>query len=244
MTILEYHLDTEAALADALATDIASRLRTAIEQRGQALLCVSGGKSPVPLFKALSTMPVDWARVTVTLVDERCVPAGHPDSNAALVRHHLLTGPAAKARFLSWVPDNLTALPGPAPWSTHAPSYDAWARTVEAALRPLWPADVVLLGMGMDGHTASLFAQAPGLSKALDEQGEQLCAALRPPHAPHDRLTLTLSALTSARHVALQMQGAAKRQIYQLARARRSNGRPVSLVLNQPHAPVSVWIGA
>ena len=85
------------ALAQALAADIAQRLRGAVAERGQALLAVSGGKSPVPLFQQLSQQALPWAQVTVLLVDERCVPPDHPDSNSALVRRHLLQGPAAAA---------------------------------------------------------------------------------------------------------------------------------------------------
>jgi 6-phosphogluconolactonase len=246
MTIVEHHHSSDAALADALAHDIAQRLNEAIAQRGHALLCVSGGKSPVPLFKALSGLPLAWAQVTVTLVDERCVPTEHPDSNAHLVRQHLLQGPAARARFVSWVPPTHTRVQA-GTWMQEAQAYADWAREVEAQLRPLWPADVVVLGMGMDGHTASLFSQAQGAELAMDPQAPVLCAAVRPPHAPHDRLTLTLPALTSARHVALQISGPAKHQIYQVARQQASTGRPVSLLLSQPQVsqqPVAVWMGA
>jgi 6-phosphogluconolactonase len=243
MPIVEHTHSNEASLADALAHDIAKRLSDAIDERGHALLCVSGGKSPVPLFKALSGLPLDWSKVTVTLVDERCVPTEHPDSNAHLVRQHLLQGPAAAARFVAWVPPTHTRVQAGA-WSQEAEGYAAWARDVEAQLRPLWPADVVVLGMGLDGHTASLFSQAQGSDLAMDPQAPVLCAPVRPPHAPHDRLTLTLPALTSARHVALQIAGPAKRHIYQLARQQASCGRPVSLVLSQPKQAVSVWMGA
>jgi 6-phosphogluconolactonase len=240
----EFQLPNERALADQLATDIAKRLSDAISERGQALLCVSGGKSPMPLFDALSKFPIAWDKVTVTLVDERCVPAAHPDSNAALVQRHLLAHCAAKARFLRWPPHDLTEAVPTRPWAEQAAERQQWAEAVEAALRPLWPADVVVLGMGLDGHTASLFSQAQGVAPALDAQGSSLCAAVRPPHAPHDRLTLTLSALLSARHVALQISGAAKSHIYQLAREKASHGRPVSLLLSQAQRPVAIWIGA
>jgi 6-phosphogluconolactonase len=243
----EHQLPNERALADQLATDIAKRLSDAIAERGQALLCVSGGKSPIPLFEALSKFPISWQHVTITLVDERCVPASHPDSNAALVQRHLLTNCAAAARFLPWppqaLPESLASTPNK-PWAEQAGERQQWAESVEAALRPLWPADVVVLGMGMDGHTASLFSQAQGVDQALNAGGHSLCAALRPPHAPHDRLTLTLSALLSSRHVALQISGAAKSHIYQLAREKAARGRPVSLLLSQARSPVSVWMGA
>jgi len=238
----EHHLPTDAALVQALAQDIAQRLSQAIAQRGHALLCVSGGKSPIPLFKALASQALDWARVSITLVDERCVPVGHPDSNTALVQQHLLQGPAAAARFIGWIPADHSTVAAPATWADRAPTLQAWANAVDAALRPLWPADVVVLGMGMDGHTASLFSQAQGLAQAIAPDSRSLCTAVRPPHAPHDRLTLSLNALHAARHVALPLQGAAKRQVYELARAGASTNRPVSLVLHGTANNVAVWI--
>ncbi len=250
---LQYHPHaSEAALADALAHDIAQRLAAAVEARGQALLCVSGGKSPVPLFQALSGLPLPWSQVTITLVDERCVPAEHADSNAALVRQHLLQGPAAAARFLAWVPPTHTRVQRPA-WAQARADYAAWVEALNTQLAPLWPADVVVLGMGLDGHTASIFGQGEGMAEALSTSA--LVVATRPPHAPHDRLTLSLSALSSARHRVLQVSGAAKRQVLQPALAPTHGvshsphkGRPVGLVLqadtSNPSHTVAVWMGA
>lgn len=243
MTLVEHHHATDAAVADGLAHDIARRLADAITQRGQALLCVSGGKSPIPLFNALSGYPLDWAKVTITLVDERCVPVEHGDNNGHLVREHLLRGPAAAAQFIDWVPPSHATTDRPA-WPQAAATYETWARDLETRLRPLWPADVVVLGMGLDGHTASLFSQAQGLDDALSSHTPTLVTPVRPPHAPHDRLTLTLPALRKARHIALQISGAAKHTVYQLARQSAGTQRPVSLVLHAPQQPVSVWIGA
>ncbi|TBO30393.1 6-phosphogluconolactonase [Aquabacterium lacunae] len=240
---------SEAALADALAHDIAQRLSAAIEARGQALLCVSGGKSPVPLFQALSGLPLPWAQVTVTLVDERCVPAEHADSNAALVRQHLLQGPAAAARFLAWVPPthtpDHTRVQRPA-WPQARAVYAEWVEALNTQLAPLWPADVVVLGMGLDGHTASIFGQGEGMADALSTP--DLVVATRPPHAPHDRLTLSLAALQGARHRVLQISGAGKAQVLQQALQAPNKARPVGLVLQpgaaNPSHTVSVWMGA
>lgn len=238
----EHHLSTDSAQAQALAEHIAQRLNAAIEQRGRALLCVSGGKSPIALFHALSSQPVSWRQVDITLVDERCVPLGHPDSNAALVQAHLLQGPADQARFLPWVPDTLTEAPPALPWQDQLPVLSRWAQAVDSALRPLWPADVVVLGMGLDGHTASLFQEAKGLKAAIDADSRDLCAPIRPPQAPHDRLTLTLNALRSARHLALQLQGPDKREVYEEARRNPSSAHPVSWVMAAAADTLSVWI--
>ena len=98
--------------AQTLAADVAARLRQAIAARGRAVLHVSGGQSPVALFEALRGQALPWQLVEVSLADERVVPADHPDSNARLVRTHLLQGPASCARFLPLVPPSL-ALPEP-----------------------------------------------------------------------------------------------------------------------------------
>ena len=238
----EHHLTTDVDLAQTLAQHIAQRLSEAIEQRGRALLCVSGGKSPIALFHALSCQALAWQQVTVTLVDERCVPWGHPDSNATLVQQHLLQGPAAQAQFLKWVPDTVTEPPPALPWQEQLPVLTTWAQAVDEALRPLWPADVVVLGMGLDGHTASLFHDARGLKVAIDAGNQALCAPIRPPQAPHDRLSLTLNALRSARHLALQLQGPDKREVYEEARRTSSLLHPVSLVMAAAADTLSVWI--
>jgi 6-phosphogluconolactonase len=115
------------------------------------VLAVSGGKSPVPFFHALRSQPLDWSRVMITLVDERFVPADHPDSNAALVREHLLQDAAAAARFLPLVGD----------------ARDDVAELAAANAAYQHPT-VAVLGMGEDGHTASLFPGATALADGLD----------------------------------------------------------------------------
>lgn len=236
------HIDIHCPPADEaaaqLAADIAARLREAIEARGQALLCVSGGKSPVALFEALRALPLAWPQLTVTLVDERCVPPDHPDSNARLVRAHLLQGPAAQARFV--------------PWTDTAPvaSLQAAAAKANALLAALPVADVLVLGMGTDGHTASLFPHSPDLAHALDLATPGRVCALRlpepPPQPNHPRLTLTLAHILRARCLVLPVQGADKLAV--LAQAAREptppgvDALPISHILDQVTAPVSLWL--
>lgn len=225
--------NTPAELAQRLAAWIGLRLHEAIRGRGHAVLAVSGGKSPLPLFQALRTQPLDWSRVSITLVDERCVPHEHADSNTALVRTHLLQGGAAAATFVPWfdsVPDALDDA------ALQALADGASARL---ATQP-WPWDLAVLGMGEDGHTASLFPGAPGLSQALHGNGP--VAWTRPLDAPHARLTLTLPALLATRELVLPLIGPAKLRVYQQARLNEDSDLPISLVLHQHQTPVNIWL--
>ncbi|NBD21835.1 6-phosphogluconolactonase [Aquabacterium fontiphilum] len=198
------HTATDPArLAQDLADFVAARLREGLAARGTALLVVSGGSTPVPFFQALSQVALDWSRVTVTLADERWLPHDHADSNAGLVRRHLLQGPAASAR---WVPLG----------QGRGDPALAWPAVEAALAQAPWPADVVVLGMGADGHTASLFPGAPGLAEALDAGCTHRCQVVpapAPPNVPVDRITLTARALLDARTLVLHTTGAAKRAL-------------------------------
>jgi len=216
-----------------IAQQIAQELRAAIAARGRATLAVSGGKSPIALFEQLREQALDWTQVTVLLVDERCVPHDHADSNTALVRQHLLQGAAAAASFATLFDTIPTDL-----------NDTALLDLVNAANQRLsaipFPLDVVVLGMGEDGHTASLFPGAPGLDHALASDGP--IAWVRPTTAPHARLTLTLPVLLAARHLHLAMAGDAKRKVYEAAAKASDPDLPISLLLNHPTCTVQVWI--
>jgi 6-phosphogluconolactonase len=213
------------------------------------VLHVSGGQSPVALFEALREQVLAWQQVEVSLADERCVPHEHPDSNARLVRTHLLKGQAAHARLLPLLPPSF-ALPGSSSAAAESagPAQTAGlSELVERAgqaLRAQGPADVLVLGMGADGHTASIFAGMPNLAQALDLHGQQTCLAVEglPAWAPHARITQTLAHLLSARHIVLPVRGSDKLQT--LRRACRTLDLPISHVLHQSLAPVAVWISS
>ena len=233
-SLLEVHsTDSADQLAQQLAQHIARRLRKAITQRGHAVLAVSGGKSPIAMFEQLRQQGLEWEHLTVLMVDERCVPHTHPDSNTALVHTHLLQGEAARASFVPFfdqLPDVLDDV---------ALDALAEAANLRLAAQP-WPMDVAVLGMGEDGHTASLFPGAAELGKALHSSGP--VTWLRPPAAPHARLTLTLPALLTTHELVLAITGATKLAVYQQARRAADEHLPVSLVLNQYSTPVSVWL--
>ena len=197
-------------LAGLLAAWVAERLREGLTQRGQATLVVSGGSTPVPFFHALRVAELDWSRVTVTLADERAVPIAHTDSNARLVCNHLLQERAAQARWL--------------PCFAAAPQPDQLAQdcaALEARLAALaWPVDAVVLGMGADGHTASLFPRSAELREALGADGHRHCLIAEAPPAPNvpvRRLSWTPQALLATRHLAIHTTGAAKRELLQRA---------------------------
>jgi len=215
------------ALAEALAGRIAGLLSAAIERRGTALLAVSGGATPARLFEVLSSQPIAWDRVTVTLVDERFVPPSSPRSNAALVTTKLLQGRAAAARFVPLFRqgENL---------SEAAADGDR-----EIAALPL-PFDVVVLGMGTDGHTASFFPDAWELPALLDPEN---ALALMPVHADsagEQRLTLTLSRIVAAGFLALHIEGEEKRAAFDAAMGDGPE-LPIRAVLESSPRPVEIF---
>ena len=241
---VEHRLSDERQLVQALAQDIAQRLSAAVAERGTALLAVSGGKSPVALFQALASHPVlasVWPHITVLLVDERCVPFNHADSNSRLVHEHLLQGAASGA---SWVPLVNGELNHLAPGQP-VPDVQRLRQVAEGRLASLpWPLDVVVLGMGLDAHTASLFPGAPGLGEALATKAR--CAWVLPDadlnKASHPRITLSLASLLAARHLYLPLTGSAKHKVYAQALEGATEERPISLLLCQTQNPVSVWL--
>jgi 6-phosphogluconolactonase len=234
--ILTVHTVSQAELNVRLAQDIAQRLATAIQARGFAVLSVSGGKSPVALFEALRVIDIDWSRVRVTLVDERCVPRSHPDSNALLVQTHLLQDLAAKAHLVCTVRSSVDPLAPPA----------AQAQLASAALQAAGTADVLVLGMGADGHTASLFPEAPNLAEALDLSNPHPCVAIElaspPANAPYPRVTQTLAQILKARHIVLPIAGTDKLHTLQQAWPHSQPSLPISFVLHQTQTPVALWL--
>ncbi|WP_343598450.1 6-phosphogluconolactonase [Pseudomonas sp.] len=183
-------------LAATLARDVAERLRAAIAAKGQACVVLSGGRSPVPFLEQLAGEQLDWTKITVSLADERWVPVEHADSNAGLLARHLFKGPAAKARFVGLY--------------QQAENLDAAAAIADQALAELPPIDVLVLGMGDDGHTASLFPDSPNLVEGLDPSSKRRCLPMLAPSVPHQRLSMTRPLLASAAFIALSVQGPGK----------------------------------
>lgn len=202
-------------LAEAAAEAVRATLAEALTARARASLIVTGGRSPGAVYDRLAGASLDWTRVAITLSDERCVDPEAPESNARLVRDRLLTGAAAKADFLP-----------------------LWPKLEPAALAAHFPADAVLLGMGEDGHVASLIPGDPGLRHAMTT-GDLLVdvpAGLGKP--PAARVSLSLKALLDARAIFLLIAGGAKRSAVE--RAAAGEDLPVRALLAQTRVPVRV----
>lgn len=189
-------------LAEQLAEATAEALKQDLARQERVLLVLSGGSTPVPFFQALAARDLPWSRIDVTLADERWVPESAAASNAKLVREHLLVGPAAAANFISLVTDDETPEQG----------VEAVARRIETLS---WPASLVVLGMGGDGHTASLFPDSRELDLALSTA--EPVVAVRSPSQPQARITLSADRLHQARRHVLHITGGDKRSV--LARA-------------------------
>lgn len=204
--------------AEAVAAAVAEQLRAAIDERGRATLALSGGRSPIPFLHALARHVLEWERVCLTLVDERWVPEDDPQSNAGLLRCHL----APVFEQLRWLPL----------YRGVSPLADA-ARADEA-LADWLPLDVVVLGMGVDGHTASLFPGTEGLAGWLMDDCGHCCVASRAPDGS-PRLTMTGRALHSARHRLLTISGAAKLQALGAAvEAQQPEAWPIAAFVDAP----------
>lgn len=220
--MIETFADAE-ALADAACAATLTALSDAIAARGRGVLVGTGGRSPLGVYDRLSDAELDWSRVIVTLSDDRFVRPEDPSSNEGLVRRRLLVGRAAAAHF--------------EPLRHEAPSPEASAVLAEPRVAALLPADMQFLGMGEDGHVASLIPGSPMLAAGMDPAGSRLVLGVpagvgSPPVA---RITLTLPALLAARETLVLIAGSRKREIVEAER-----GLPVHALLEQAKRPVRV----
>jgi 6-phosphogluconolactonase len=215
-------------LSHELAMQIAANLNEALGARGLASLVVSGGRSPVRLFEILRTQPLDWGRVSLALADERWVRPEDAASNERLVRDVLLKDQAASARF--------HGLKNGAP-TPDLGAVSAW----ETFARVPRPFDAMILGMGDDGHTASLFPGSPNLPSALNASAAAGCVGMRSPVPPHPRLSLNLTALLDSRRIVVLITGESKLRTLTAACAPGPvEDMPVRAVLRQTRTPVDV----
>lgn len=217
------------SLALAAANILAAALGQGLARSGRAALAAAGGTTPVPAYRHLAGARLDWSGIVVVPTDERWVDPASPVSNEAMFRQTLLTGRAGSARLVSL-------------WS-NAASSDTAARAAEPRVRALLPFDAVLLGMGEDGHVASLFPASPILEEGLDPDGPRLCLAAPAgePAPPQARISLTLAALLRARLIVVLTTGKAKRRTLEVAIG--GAALPIRSVLAQDRCPVRVLWG-
>ena len=216
--------------AQALAQAVANALQHTLAQQDHAVLAVSGGRSPIAFFEALSQIELDWAKVSITLVDERIVSVQHPDSNTGLVRKYLLCNQAAAA---TWIP--MVSIE--ADEATLANNEQAVAFALQHYRQP----DVLVLGMGNDGHTASLFPQAPQFADGVAADYPQPLLHTTPITASHERISMSLKAIEQAAYVYLAIGGAEKQAIFEQAAIAVNPQLPISYVLHSEKVVCHVY---
>jgi 6-phosphogluconolactonase len=227
-TVRQHLFATSELTARALAEAVSAKLRDGLRQRRCASLIVPGGRTPAPFLDQLSSQEIDWTHVTVSLSDDRQVPIDHPDSNEATIRRHLLQNAAASARLIPLVNPDLGS--------------DEQLAVAERALSAMpRPVDATVLGVGEDGHTASLFPGATGTAEALDARRPYWVARVRPAVAPHPRISLTLRALLDTRAVMILIHGQSKRTAIERASDSDPARHPIAAFLQQARVPVHLY---
>ena len=224
---MEYFFDTREQASQAAAERIIDLLSKRLDAQPAASLVVSGGSTPVQCFAALAAADIDWERVHVLLSDERWVPPEDADSNEKLVRDTLLQDKAADATLLPYYDADATI-------DDRCVALDETIRTLP------FPFACSLLGMGEDGHFASLFPDAANLAQGLDYEGPDLCLPVTTAASPHPRITLTLTPLSRSDEIVLLIFGDRKREVYEQAKA-SGNTYPVAHLIKQKRAPVRVF---
>lgn len=254
MNTSNYHwaeYPSRSALAVKLADDILAQINSAIARRGRAVMAVSGGSTPLALFAELANRGVDWSKVVITLVDERCVSETHELSNAAFLKTHLLNKLAIQPTFVPLYVD-LDVL--------NSPDYDAVTVAAAKAIilsnframtgtddDALPGFDVVVLGMGGDGHTASFFPDADNIAELVDAESTQVLLDCNSPSTQVQRITWSLPVLLNTHCLALHFTGADKKMVFERAvechdgSAALLSELPIRAVIFQQATPLSVY---
>ena len=232
--LTERFFENRQDMVAALETECVAALNQAIEDRGEATFLVSGGSTPEPLYKSLSNVDLNWGSVYIALVDERWVDFEHDKSNEAFTVKHLIQNKAAAANLVGMKNTADTAQEGLA--------------DCEAAYQQLaQPFDITILGMGNDGHTASLFPHANGLEAALNPDSPELCTAIiahqsEVTGAITERMTLSLAGLLQSKTLVLLITGQEKLDVLRKAQAGTDVAEmPIRAVLQQDRVPVVVY---
>jgi len=220
--------DNNEQLSENLSQRVSAQLNDAIKTRGEAFLVVSGGNTPKPLFERLSKADIDWKHVTIMLADERWVLPDSKDSNDKLIKTVLLKNKAAKASYISL-------------FTGHEKAQNA-APVLSKQLNELPEFDVVILGMGDDGHTASLFPDCAELEQGLT--GNDAVIATQPTKAPYARVSLTKSRLLNSRNIYLHFCGESKLQVFKQVEEAGEAILPIGEFLHQQRVPTEVYYAA
>lgn len=230
MTEIEWwDYDDAAEMADAVAGDIQFIIESAIDARGGAVIALAGGKTPLPIYEKLAAAKLDWKRVTIIPGDDRLVPLGDPLSNVTAIGKIFIP---RGARVLPLISDK-------------AEDYKAAGRAADARLQDVhWPLDLCLLGVGGDGHCASIFP-GPDYDEALNGPKERRALGVMPdplpPEAPVARVTLSRAAIASARALMIAVSGQAKRDVLETAiEAGAASPYPIGRVLADVELPVDI----
>lgn len=227
--ILKTQFDSHEALAIGVARTIEAVINAAIASRGQAAIALSGGTTPRPAYAKLAEANCDWSKVTIALVDERWVAADDPRSNQCMLQETLLKG-ASAARFVP-----LYSASDSDPYAG-APKADIAMQSIDR------PFDLVLLGLGSDGHTASLFPGGDTLVEGLNMSSGKQVIAMTAPGADEARVTMTLPAILDAKRIILAFTGPAKVRAYDDAlKDGPVEAMPIRAVLHQTQVPVDVF---
>ena len=203
--------DDPISLADNLAGEVVVQLNNAIAEKGTAVIALSGGSTPKPLFEALVDCDVDWSRVVITLVDERWVDESHRLSNAAFLRKHLLDDLPKTVRFAPLHQDAESVID-----SVDFVLNDYCQLTGSSPAQPR-AFDVVILGMGLDGHTASFFPDANNVAELVDIDAKQALLTCQSPSTQVERITWSLPMLLNTTFLALHFTGDAKLAVFERA---------------------------
>ncbi|MDK1378043.1 MULTISPECIES: 6-phosphogluconolactonase [unclassified Sinorhizobium] len=229
MSTTLHTFETGTALAEGLADAVSAKLAAAIEARGAASIAVSGGSTPKAFFQALSQRELDWTKVTVTLVDERFVPPENERSNHGLVAANLLQNKAKAAKFLPL-------------YHAAATAEDAAVKASRAAAAVGAPFDVVVLGMGTDGHTASFFPGGTRLKEAIDPATPRGVITMEADGAGEPRLTFTFSSLDDAGLLVLHIEGDGKKEVLARAEAPGDEAEmPIRAMLRRATSPLQIY---
>jgi len=220
--------DTAAELNPIFAAEIAEKLQAGIDEKGSASLLVSGGNTPRPMFALLSEQDIEWSKVNIALVDDRWVPESDAASNGAMVKDALLINKAAAANFVAMKTEQEDA-------------FEAVSSVTENLAHLTAPFDVVILGMGEDGHTASIFPCCAQLDDALTTS--KVLMATEPTTAPHQRMTFTKSALLNSKQLYLHLVGESKEAVLNdVAAGDDERQKPIRAFLNQSDVPMTVML--